>query len=392
MSMEMGQGIKPLLPGSTIGLLGGGQLGRMIILEGKKMGYRFVTLDPLDDCPGSQVADRHITAGYDDLEAARLLAESSDLITYEFENVDDAVVKVLDKDAFLPQGGELLRITRHRVREKRALEAAGVPVAPYRAVQSREELLSGSEALGFPCVLKTATGGYDGKGQWVFQSMAEAEAFTQLEPGREYVLEQWVPFDKEISVIAARSIMGEVAIFPPAWNIHRKQILHQSIVPAPVESGILRHAEDLARQIAEGLNVRGLIAVEMFLLHDGSLLVNELAPRPHNSGHYTLDACAVSQFEQQIRALSGLPLGSPKLLTPAVMVNILGEDVDRVRVRMTDFPPQVKVHWYGKRESRPGRKMGHLTVLGESTEEALATVCRLELMEPTTRRGVETIR
>ncbi len=375
--MKKVEGNQPLLPGSTIGILGGGQLGKMIILEGKKMGYRFVTLDPAEDCPGSQVADRHIVADYDDLEAARLLAETSDLITYEFENVDDAVVKILEEDAFLPQGGELLRTTRHRLREKRALEEAGVPVAPYRRVQSREELLSGSQALGFPCVLKTATGGYDGKGQWVFPSKAEVEAFTELEPGREYVLEQWVSFAKEISVIAARSIRGEVAVFPPAWNIHFQQILHQSIVPAPVKSGILHHAEELARQVAEGLNVRGLIAVEMFLLHDGSLWVNELAPRPHNSGHYTLDACAVSQFEQQIRALSGLPLGSPRLLTPAVMVNILGEDVDRLRGQIRDFPPEIKVHWYGKRESRPGRKMGHLTVLGESTEEAMATVDRL---------------
>ncbi|WP_188433109.1 5-(carboxyamino)imidazole ribonucleotide synthase [Kroppenstedtia guangzhouensis] len=378
--MANSEGIKPLLPGSTIGILGGGQLGRMIILEGKKMGYRFVTLDPSDDCPGSQVADQHIVAGYDDLEAARLLADTSDLITYEFENVDDAVVKILEEDAFLPQGGELLRVTRHRIREKRALVEAGVPTTPYRVVKNQEELLTGGKSLGFPCVLKTATGGYDGKGQWVFQSMAEAEAFTELEPDREYVLEQWVPFDKEISVIAARSILGEVAVFPPTWNIHHNQILHQSIVPAPVEDGILRHAEDLARQVAERLNVRGLIAVEMFLLPDGSLWVNELAPRPHNSGHYTLDACAVSQFEQQIRALSGLPLGSSRLLTPAVMVNILGEDVDRIREQMANFPPQVKVHWYGKRESRPRRKMGHLTVMGESAE---ATVRRLGWMKAT---------
>lgn len=378
--MANSEGIKPLLPGSTIGILGGGQLGRMIILEGKKMGYRFVTLDPSDDCPGSQVADQHIVAGYDDLEAARLLADTSDLITYEFENVDDAVVKILEEDAFLPQGGELLRVTRHRIREKRALVEAGVPTTPYRVVKNQEELLTGGKSLGFPCVLKTATGGYDGKGQWVFQSMAEAEAFTELEPDREYVLEQWVPFDKEISVIAARSILGEVAVFPPTWNIHHNQILHQSIVPAPVEDGILRHAEDLARQVAERLNVRGLIAVEMFLLPDDSLWVNELAPRPHNSGHYTLDACAVSQFEQQIRALSGLPLGSSRLLTPAVMVNILGEDVDRIREQMANFPPQVKVHWYGKRESRPGRKMGHLTVMGESAE---ATVRRLGWMKAT---------
>lgn len=375
---------KSLLPGSTIGILGGGQLGRMIILEGKKMGYRFITLDPSSDCPGSQVADRHIVAGFDDLEAARRLADSCDLITYEFENADDAVVKALEEEAFLPQGGELLRMTRHRIREKKALEEAGVPVAPYRVVRNREEFISGWKSLGFPCVLKTATGGYDGKGQWVFQSGAEAEAFIEIEEGQEYILEQWIPFDKEISVIAARSIRGEVATFPPAWNIHRRQILHQSIVPAPVGAEVIERAEGLAQQIAEKLDVRGLIAVEMFLLRDGKLLVNELAPRPHNSGHYTWEACVTSQFEQQIRALCGLPLGSPRLLTPVVMTNILGEDVDRVQAQMANFPPQVKVHWYGKRESRPGRKMGHLTIVGETLEEVLKILGTLGWEEPTT--------
>lgn len=348
------------------------------------MGYRFITLDPSSDCPGSQVADRHIVAGFDDLEAARRLADSCDLITYEFENADDAVVKALEEEAFLPQGGELLRMTRHRIREKKALEEAGVPVAPYRVVRNREEFISGWKSLGFPCVLKTATGGYDGKGQWVFQSGAEAEAFIEIEEGQEYILEQWIPFDKEISVIAARSIRGEVATFPPAWNIHRRQILHQSIVPAPVGAEVIERAEGLAQQIAEKLDVRGLIAVEMFLLRDGKLLVNELAPRPHNSGHYTWEACVTSQFEQQIRALCGLPLGSPRLLTPVVMTNILGEDVDRVQAQMANFPPQVKVHWYGKRESRPGRKMGHLTIVGETLEEVLKILGTLGWEEPTT--------
>lgn len=362
---------KRLLPGSTIGILGGGQLGRMIALEGKKMGYRFITLDPAKDCPGSQAADRHIVAGFDDLEAARLLAEETDLITYEFENVDDKVVRSLESSAFLPQGGELLRITRHRIREKQALEKAGVPVAPYRVVKERTNLIDGGRSLGYPCVLKTATGGYDGKGQWVFQSEEEAAAFDQFHPHQEYVLEQWIPFEKEISVIAARSTLGEVKTYPPAWNIHRRQILHQSIVPAPVDDPILKQAEQLAEKVAESLDVAGLIAVEMFLLKDGTLLVNELAPRPHNSGHYTYDACLTSQFEQHIRALCGLPLGSTRLLSPVAMVNILGEDVERVMKEMVHYPPEVKVHWYGKSESRPGRKMGHLTVLGSSPEEVM---------------------
>ena len=363
-----------ILPGATIGILGGGQLGRMIALEGKKMGYRFVTLDPAPDCPGSQTADRHITAAFDDLEAARLLAEEADLITYEFENVDDSVVCALENSANFPQGSHLLRHTRHRIREKKALEAAGVPVAPYRAVYSRADLHEAVQALGFPCLLKTATGGYDGKGQQVFRSQAEVEANLELETGREYVLEQWVPFDKEISVVAARSVYGEVATYPPAWNIHRHQILHQSIVPAPVEETVLERAEALARQVAEQLDVAGLIAVELFLLQDGTLWVNELAPRPHNSGHYSYDACVTSQFEQHLRALCGLPLGSPRLLTPAVMVNILGEDTGWLFDAMRAFSSNVKVHWYGKEESRPGRKMGHVTVLAPDVNQALDTV------------------
>ncbi|WP_108026275.1 5-(carboxyamino)imidazole ribonucleotide synthase [Melghirimyces profundicolus] len=377
------------MPGSTIGILGGGQLGRMMILEGRKMGYRFVTLDPSPDCPGGQAADRHITAGFEDVEAARLLAEESDLITYEFENAEDTVVEMLESSASLPQGSRLLRLTRHRIREKRALEGAGIPVAPYRKVTDPGVFREAVNSLGFPCVLKTTTGGYDGKGQWVFRSWGEVEAFHGPEPEREYILEKWVPFVKEISVIVARSVRGEVKAFPPAWNTHRRQILHQSVVPAPVEPSVLERADALARRVAEKLDVVGLIAVEMFLLEDGTLYVNELAPRPHNSGHYTFEACVTSQFEQHIRALCGLPLGSTRLLTPAVMINILGEDTEQFQRRMTDLPPEVKVHWYGKMENRPGRKMGHLTVLGSTLEEALATAERLQGTLPIMNRGVE---
>ncbi|OYD07547.1 5-(carboxyamino)imidazole ribonucleotide synthase [Paludifilum halophilum] len=373
------EGKKTILPGSTVGILGGGQLGRMVALEGKRMGYRFVTLDPSENCSGGQAADRHLAAGYDDWEAAERLAEASDVITYEFENVDLAIVDRLRERTYLPQGSRLLHVTRHRAREKRALEQAGLPVTPYLVVQSREELLQGLKNLGAPCVLKTVTGGYDGKGQWMIRSREEGAAFEDWNEGETRILEQFVPFVKEISVIAARSSQGEVRTFTPVENIHRNHILHLTLAPAPVEESVLRKAEALARQVADQLDVVGLIAVEMFLLEDGHLLINELAPRPHNSGHFSYDACATSQFEQHLRAICGLPLGSPRQLTPAVMVNVLGEHVEPLLQCVPRLPSSAKVHLYGKEGCKPGRKMGHVTVLGESVSEAMETIRRMEI-------------
>lgn len=358
------------LPGSVVGILGGGQLGRMVILEGRKMGYHFVTLDPAADCPGSQVADRHIVKAYDDPEGAEALAEAADVIAYEFENVSVETVRRLEQKAVLPQGSRLLEVTQHRLREKEALVAGGLPVTPFRAATGPEEAKRAAEELGFPCVLKTATGGYDGKGQRLARSPDEAAAgWLELSAGgREVIMEQFVPFYKELSVVVARGSQGEKASYPVAENIHRNHILHQTIAPAPVDSQIARQAERLALDAAEHLGVVGLIAVEMFLLEDGRLLINELAPRPHNSGHYTYDACATSQFEQFLRAICGLPLGSPRLFTPAVMVNVLGQHLPKLMEKIPSLPPEVKVHLYGKREARPGRKMGHVTVLAEANE------------------------
>lgn len=376
-----------LLPGSTIGILGGGQLGRMLALSGRAMGYRFVTLDPTPDAPCGQAADKQIVAAYHNLEAARELAEQSDVITYEFENVDAGVTGLLMEEAYVPQGSELLYTTQHRLREKRAIEAAGVKVAPYREIDSLQALEEAIAALGTPCVLKTATGGYDGKGQWVIRKPEEAaEAYETLARAKtELVLEQFIHFHKELSVIAARSPRGEVKAFPAAENIHVDNILHLSIVPARVPETVQKQAEALAIRIAEHLQVAGLIAVEMFLTEDGQLYVNELAPRPHNSGHYTMEACRTSQFEQHIRAICNLPLGSTELMSPVVMVNVLGEHVEpllqwleneAVTAKPSGANITPKIHLYGKHEAKHKRKMGHVNLLTDDVEKALAWIER----------------
>lgn len=376
-----------LLPGSTIGILGGGQLGRMLALSGRAMGYRFVTLDPTPDAPCGQAADKQIVAAYHNLEAARELAEQSDVITYEFENVDAGVTGLLMEEAYVPQGSELLYTTQHRLREKRAIEAAGVKVAPYREIDSLQALEEAIAALGTTCVLKTATGGYDGKGQWVIRKPEEAaEAYETLARAKtELVLEQFIHFHKELSVIAARSPRGEVKAFPAAENIHVDNILHLSIVPARVPETVQKQAEALAIRIAEHLQVAGLIAVEMFLTEDGQLYVNELAPRPHNSGHYTMEACRTSQFEQHIRAICNLPLGSTELMSPVVMVNVLGEHVEpllqwleneAVTAKPSGANITPKIHLYGKHEAKHKRKMGHVNLLTDDVEKALAWIER----------------
>ncbi|WP_270168363.1 5-(carboxyamino)imidazole ribonucleotide synthase [Paenibacillus sp. SYP-B4298] len=381
-SLEASKTPRVIRPGATIGILGGGQLGRMMALSGSNMGYRFVALDPAQDAPCGQVAGQ-IVAAYDDREAARELARRSDVITYEFENVDSGVAAMLMEESYVPQGSELLYTTQHRLREKRAIEAAGVKVAPYAEIGSEQELREAVIRLGLPSVLKTATGGYDGKGQWVLRSEADiAPAYAELSrAGVELVLEQFIRFDKELSVIAARSPLGEIRTFPVAENIHVDNILHLSIVPARISQQVEEQARELAVKIANGLNAVGLIAVEMFLTADGELYVNELAPRPHNSGHYTMEACRTSQFEQHVRAVCSLPLGDTSLMTPVVMVNVLGEHVapvlerfavaDEAAARLGVVP---KLHLYGKSEAKVKRKMGHINVLADDVDAALAWI------------------
>lgn len=343
-------------------MIGGGQLGKMMAVSAKQMGYKVAVVDPVKDSPCGQVADIEITAHYNDREAIRKLADISDIITYEFENIDYDALHWLKGHAYLPQGSELLLITQNRETEKKAIQAAGCEVAPYSIVKTKDELKQAVQELGLPAVLKTCRGGYDGKGQFVIKEETQIEQAVALLESGTCILESWVSFKMELSVIVVRSVNGEIATFPAAENIHHNNILFQSIVPARVEEGIQKKAADLAVKLADELNLVGPLAVEMFLTEDGELLVNELAPRPHNSGHYTLDLCETSQFEQHIRAVCGLPLGKTDLLKPGMMVNLLGDEVKLVEEE-PELLKEAKLYIYGKHEIKKGRKMGHITFM-----------------------------
>ncbi|HEY0552646.1 MAG TPA: 5-(carboxyamino)imidazole ribonucleotide synthase [Thermoanaerobaculia bacterium] len=363
-------------PGATVGVLGSGQLGRMFAIAARRMGYRVHTLSPDTDTPTGQVADREIVAAYDDLDAVRDFARGVEVVTFEFENVSAAAAEAAAEHAPVRPAGSVLHTTQHRLREKGFLANAGIPVAPFAPVRSLEELEAALGALGTPAVLKTAGWGYDGKGQVKIAAPGEAAAAWAAIGGEEAILETFVDFDREVSVVAARGLDGAFAHFGVIENRHQRHILDVSIAPAAVPPAVERAAVEIARGILEGLGVVGVLCVEMFLKADGRLLVNELAPRPHNSGHLTFDAAVTSQFEQQLRAICGLPLGSPELLRPAAMANLLG---DLWAAGEPDWAaacryPDVKLHLYGKAAARPGRKMGHLTALASTPEAALAKV------------------
>ena len=365
----------PILPGQTVGILGGGQLGRMFAIAARRMGYRVHAFDPTRDGPAGQVADLEMIAAYDDLDAARRFAADVDVVTFEFENIPAETLAAIAELKPVHPSPEVLHICRHRLREKDFLRSRGFPVAPYRPVRSAEELAQALQELGVPAILKTADFGYDGKGQVTISRVDQAEsAWSQL--GRPVgVLEAFMAFSKEVSVICARAWDGSETCYGPMENDHVRHILDVTTAPATLTPILTEAALILARAIAESLNVVGLLAVEMFVVGDG-LIVNELAPRPHNSGHFTFDACVTSQFEQQLRAVCGLPLGDVQLLRPAAMANLLG---DLWQDGEPNWPaalayPDVKLHLYGKAEPRPGRKMGHLTALAATAAQARATV------------------
>ncbi|WP_078551357.1 5-(carboxyamino)imidazole ribonucleotide synthase [Bacillus alkalicellulosilyticus] len=368
-------------PGSTIGFLGGGQLGRMMAISAREMGYRIAVLEPTENSPCGQISDIVIQAQYDDRQGAIELAEHCDVLTYEFENIDKETARWLQENLYLPQGYKLLETSQHRGREKNAIQSFGLPVAPFYVLETFEQLEDAIQKIGIPSVLKTCTGGYDGKGQVVIRSDEDIQpAFEELEGKGELVLEKWIVFEKELSVIVTRNVSGEVKTFPVAENIHRNNILHQTIVPARIDESIQEQAKKMAVRLADGLEMVGTLAVEMFLNKDGEIYINEVAPRPHNSGHYTMNACKTSQFEQHIRAICDLPLGETTLVSPVVMVNILGEHVPAVMDKLSQFDT-VKLHFYGKEEAKQGRKMGHINVLADSVEEALSKIEKLAIWE-----------
>jgi 5-(carboxyamino)imidazole ribonucleotide synthase len=363
----------PLLsPGATLGILGGGQLGRMFTVAARTMGYRVMVLDPDPQSPAGQMADVHLQADYTDHGALKKMGEACAAVTTEFENVPAASLIELAKTCRVSPGADAVAIVQDRSREKIWLADNGFATAPFALVNSEADLEPASQATGFPAILKVSRFGYDGKGQYRVSSMQELKsAFADLK-GNACVLEGFVKLECEVSVVLGRSDAGECALFPVAENRHEGGILNVTIVPARVAKSLSQQASDMARNIADKLGYVGVMAVEFFV-EAGKLLVNEIAPRPHNSGHYTLDACVTDQFEQQVRALCGLPLGDTRLLSPVVMVNILGDRWHNGGPHWDELlaHPNIKLHLYGKETARPGRKMGHFNVLDADLGTAL---------------------
>jgi 5-(carboxyamino)imidazole ribonucleotide synthase len=352
----------PLPPGAVIGMLGGGQLGRMAAMAAARLGYRVHVYAPEPDSPAMQLAAAHTVAAYEDAAALAAFAAAVDVVTFEFENVPAAALDALEGRVPCRPGVAALRIGQDRVAEKRFLESAGLAVAPWREVRSAGEAEAALAALGTPCVLKTTRLGYDGRGQAVVRTPGEARAaFARLAP-KPLVAEGFIRFAAEISAIAARGADSALALYDPAENRHEHHILAVSRVPARQPPELLRAAQDGAAAVAESLGLVGVVAVEYFVTEDGGLIANEIAPRPHNSGHWTIEACPASQFEQQVRAAALLPLGDPRRRFDAEMRNLIGPE-GRAAWETLAADPEVALHWYGKPEARPGRKLGHATWL-----------------------------
>ncbi|WEV66798.1 5-(carboxyamino)imidazole ribonucleotide synthase [Bifidobacterium sp. ESL0769] len=373
LSEETNGKIETLMPGATIGIIGGGQLGRMMALSARYHGFHIGVLDPTPDCPVAQVADFQVTADYDDKAAIRELAERSDVLTYEFENVDADAIDEVRGSVAVPQGTDLLRVTQDRVFEKQFINDHGTQTAPWRQVDSLADLDKAIEEIGCPAVLKTRRGGYDGHGQVVLRGPEDlAEIHKRDEQEGTFppsVLEGFVDFAFEASILISGN-GHDFVTFPIVRNEHRHNILHLTIAPAQVSDEIAKEANALALRLAKGFELAGTLAIELFITKDGRVVVNELAPRPHNSGHYTIEACSIDQFDAHIRGIAGWPLPQPKLLSPAVMANVLGQHVAPTR-KLIAKHPEWYVHDYGKAEVRQDRKMGHITVLTDDTQRTV---------------------
>lgn len=365
--MSAGQAI---LPGKTIGVLGGGQLGRMLAQAATRLGYRIHVYEPAANSPAGAVAHKEVNAPYEDLAALTAFAKECDVVTYEFENVPAAPLKAIEAVTQLRPHWSVLETTQNRSREKRWLRDHKFPHAKFA---EGTDVAAGIKEVGVPCVVKTADFGYDGKGQLKVMTDADIPAAVKKFAGQPVVIEQFIDFACEVSAVVARSPNAAVRVFPISENIHTNHILDFSIVPARVKPEVAAQAEKLARLIAEKINLVGVMGVELFVTKGGEVLVNELAPRTHNSGHWTIDACMTSQFEQQVRAICGLPLGAVTLLSPVVMVNILGDAWAKGEPKWDALlaQPNVRLHLYGKADPRPGRKMGHFTVTARDADMAL---------------------
>jgi 5-(carboxyamino)imidazole ribonucleotide synthase len=365
-----------ILPGATIGVLGSGQLGRMFAIAARRLGYRVHTLSPDNDTPTGQVADLEVQADYADLDAVSAFARGVSVVTFEFENVPAPTAEAAARFAPVRPAGSVLHVTQHRLREKTFLRQAGFPVTPFIPVRSAVELDAALAELGAPAVLKTAGWGYDGKGQFKIGNRQQGAEAWRTVSTNEAVLEAFVDFDREVSVVGVRGGDGSIVTFPAIENAHRNHILDLSCCPARISEKLANEAAAIARGVLESIDCVGVLCVEFFVTRDERLLINELAPRPHNSGHLTIDASTTCQFEQQLRAICHLPLGSTELLRPAAMANLLGDlwqngEPDWSAACAFD---DVKLHLYGKAQARPGRKMGHLTALASSAGDALNRV------------------
>ncbi|KFI45439.1 5-(carboxyamino)imidazole ribonucleotide synthase [Bifidobacterium bohemicum] len=380
LSEETGGRLQRLNPDQVIGIIGGGQLGRMMAISARYHGFRVGVLDPTPDCPAAQVADFQVTAQYEDKDAIARLARQCDVLTYEFENVDaeaiDAVRGQGADRAAVPQGTDLLRVTQDRVFEKRFVNDHDTATAPWQQVDDLADLDRAIVQIGYPAVLKTRRGGYDGHGQKVLRGPADLmDVHSRVEQEGMFpplIIEGFVEFAFEASILVAGN-GSDFVTFPIVRNDHRHNILHLTVAPAEVDETIISRARSLALRLAEGFKLAGTLAIELFITRQGAVVVNELAPRPHNSGHYTIEACSIDQFDAHIRGIAGWPLPQPRLLSPAVMVNVLGQHVAPTRALIGEHP-EWYLHDYGKAEVRRDRKMGHITVLTDDTTRTVASL------------------
>ncbi|WP_277851219.1 5-(carboxyamino)imidazole ribonucleotide synthase [Latilactobacillus curvatus] len=364
---------KQILPGQIIGIVGGGQLGQMMTLVAKEMGFRVIILDPQADCPAGQVADDQIVAAYDDQSQIMALAKRVDVLTYEFENVDAQTIEAAQAYTWIPQGTKALRIAQDRLLEKQFLVDQQLPHAAFEIVTTQAELVTAVAKVGFPCLLKTTRGGYDGKGQVILRSATDIAAAEQLLTAGICVLEAMVHFDQEISVMISQNSSGQQAIFPVIENQHRDNISHISICPARIPAALAEQAQSVAAKIAAQIELVGTLGVEFFVGQDGQLYVNEIAPRPHNSGHLTIEACDFSQFATHIRGVCNWPLQQPRLWQSAIVVNVLGQHW-QVALDASRQSAVWHYHDYGKDVQKTNRKMGHVTVLTNTVEETLVAL------------------